>query len=121
MHACIVVPGSIFIGFVVGQGALQHEKQCKFIVLSFKIKGLLNNMKSMSWRSQDSFFHGFVTTLGGIEELLDDIVASLLEVGFSMDFEEDPGLRHRGPERVNPRFLAALTNSWETFQTTSET
>ena len=78
---------------MVGQGIVEHEKPCKFIVLSFKIKGLLNNMKSMSWTSQDSFFHRFVTTLGGIEELLDDIVASLLEVGFSMDFEEVPWLR----------------------------
>ena len=50
-------------------------------------------MKTRSWRSQDSIFHGFVTTWGGMEELLDDIVASLLEVDFSMDFEEDPGLR----------------------------
>ena len=93
----------------------------KFIVLSFKIKGLLNIMKTRSGRSQDSIFHEFVTVLGNLEELLDDIVASLLEVGFSMDFEEVPWLRQRGPERVNPRFLAALTNSWETFQTTSET
>ena len=50
----------------------------KFIVLSFKIKGLLNIMKTRSGRSQDSFFHGFVTTLRGIEEILDDIVACLL-------------------------------------------
>ena len=93
----------------------------KFIVLSFKIKGLLNIMKTRSGRSQDSIFHGFVTALGGMEELLDDIVASLLEVGFSMDFEEVPWLREPGPERVNSWFLAPLTNSWETFQTTSET
>ena len=93
----------------------------KFIVLSFKIKGWLNIMKTRSGRSQDSIFHEFVIVLGGMEELLDDIVASLLEVGFSMDFEEDPGLREPGPERVNPWFLAPLTNSWETFQTTSET
>ncbi len=93
----------------------------KFIVLSFKIKGVLNNMKTTSGKSQDWIFHGFVTTLRGIEGILDDIVASLLEVGFSMDFEEDPGLREPGPERVNPWFLAPLTNSWETFQTTSET
>ena len=66
-----------------------------FIVLSFKIKGLLNIMKTRSGRSQDSIFRGFVIALGGMEELLDDIVASLLEVGFSMDFEEDPWLRHR--------------------------
>ncbi len=54
------------------------------MVLSFKIKGLLNIMKTRSGRSQDSIFHGFVTTLRGIEEILDDIVASLLEVGFSI-------------------------------------
>ena len=93
----------------------------KFIVLSFKIKGLLNIMKTRSGRSQDSIFHEFVIVLGGMEELLDDIVASLLEVGFSMDFEEVPWLRQRGQERVNPCILAPLTNSWETFQTTSET
>ena len=93
LHACMVVPGGIFIRFMIGQGTLEHEKPCKFMVLSFKSKGLLNNMKTRSWRSQDSIFHGFVTTWGGKEELLDDIVASLLEVGFSMDCEEDPGLR----------------------------
>ena len=65
----------------------------KFVVLSFKIKGLLNIMKTRSGKSQDSTFHGFVTTLRGMEELLDDIVACLLEVGFSMDFEEVPWLR----------------------------
>ena len=100
MHVSIGVPGCIFIGFLVGPGAFRHEKQCKIVVLSFKIKGLLNNMKTRSWRSQDSIFHGFVTTWGGMEELLDDIVASLLEVGFSMDFEEDPGLREHGQVRV---------------------
>ena len=52
----------------------------KFIVLSFKIKGLLNIMKTRSGRSQDSIFHEFVIVLGGMQELLDDIVASLLEV-----------------------------------------
>ena len=93
----------------------------KFIVLSFKIKGLLNNMKTWSGRSQDSIFHEFIIVLGGMQELLDDIVASLLQVGFSMDFEEVPWLREPGPKRVNWRFLAPLTNSWETFQTTSET
>ena len=56
-------------------------------------------------------FHEFVTVLGGMEGLLDDIVASLLEVGFSMDFEEDPGLRQRGQVRVNDWFLAAVTNN----------
>ena len=74
------------------------------MVLSFKIKGLLNIIKTRSGRSQDSIFHEFVTVLGGMEELLDDIVASLLEVGFSMDFEEDPWLRHRGQVRVIPGF-----------------
>ena len=111
MNACIVVPGSIFIGFMVEQGTLEHEKPCKFIALSFKIKGLLNNMKTRSGRSQDSNFHEFVIVLGGMDELLDDIVASLLEVGFSMDFEEDPGLRQRGQVRVKSLFLAAVTNN----------
>ena len=107
----MVVPGGIFIRFMIGQGTLEHEKPCKFMVLSFKSKGLLNNMKTRSWRSQDSIFHGFVTTWGGMEELLDDIVASLLEVGFSMDFEEDPGLREPGQVRVMDWFLAAVTNN----------
>ena len=100
----MVVPGGIFIRFMIGQGTLEHEKPCKFMVLSFKSKGLLNNMKARSWRSQDSIFLGFVTALGGMEELLDDIVASLLEVGFSIDLEEDPWLRHRGQVRVIPAF-----------------
>ena len=39
-------------------------------------------------------------------QLRDDIVASLPEVGFSMDFEEDPGLRQPGPVVVNSRLLA---------------
>ena len=39
IHAFGVVPGRIFLGFMIGQGALEHEKPCKFIVLSFKIKG----------------------------------------------------------------------------------
>ena len=39
IHAFGVVPGGIFLGFMIGQGALEHEKPCKFIVLSFKIKG----------------------------------------------------------------------------------
>ena len=47
-------------------------------------------MKTESGRCQDLKFHEFVTVLGGMEGLLDDIVASLLEVGFSMDFEEVP-------------------------------
>ena len=66
----------------------------KFIVLSFKIKGWPNIMKTRSGRSQGSFFHGFVTALEGMEELLDDIVASLLEVGFSMDWAQ---VRHQSP------------------------
>ena len=78
-------------------------------------------MKTKSGRCQDLKFHEFVTVLGGMEGLLDDIVASLLEVGFSMDFEEVPWLREPGPVRVITWFLALLTNSWETFQTTSET
>ena len=61
-------------------------------------------MKTRSGRSQEPIFHEFVIVLGGMEELLDDIVASLLEVGFSMDFEEDPGLRGHGPEVVIPGF-----------------
>ena len=55
-------------------------------------------------------FHEFVTVLGGMEGLLDDIVASLLEVGFSMDFEEVPWLRQRGQVRVNSWFLAVHNN-----------
>ena len=66
-------------------------------------------------------FHGFVTALGGMMECLDDIVASLLEVGFSMDLEEHPMAEGTGSGGGNTRFLALLTNSWETFQTTSET
>ena len=104
MHICIVVPGGIFIRFMIGQGTLEHENPCKFMVLSFKIKGLLNNMKTRSGRSQDSNFHEFVTVLEGMEGLLDDSVASLLEVGFSRDFEEEPWLRHRGQVRVIPAF-----------------
>ena len=77
----------------------------KFIVLSFKINGLLNIMKTRSGRSQDSIFHEFVIVLGGMEELLDDM-SCLLEVGFSMDFEEVPWLRHRGQVRVNPWLVA---------------
>ena len=67
-------------------------------------------MKTKSWRSQDSIFLGFVTALGGMEELLDDIVATLVELGFSMDFEEDPWLRQRGLEVVIPWFLAVHNN-----------
>ena len=65
----------------------------KFIVLSFKTEVRQKSIRNAIQRCPGSIFHGFVTALGGMEELLDDIVASLLEVGFSMDFEEDPGLR----------------------------
>ena len=81
------------------------------MVLSFKTEVRQKSIRNAIRRCPGSIFPGFVTALGGTEELLDDIVASLLEVGFSMDFEEDPGLRQRGPEVVNPRFLAAVTNN----------
>ena len=81
------------------RGPSNMKKTCKFIVLSFKMKGLLNNMETRSGRCQYLIFYGFVTSLGRMEEFLDDIVASLLEVGFSIDFEEDPGLREHGPVR----------------------
>ena len=55
-------------------------------------------------------FHEFVTVLGGMEGLLDDIVASLLEVGFSMDFGEVPWLRERGRVRGYTCFLAVHNN-----------
>ena len=44
-------------------------------------------------------------------EFLDDIVASLVEVCFSMDFEEDPWLRQWGQVRGYNWFLAAVTNN----------
>ena len=93
MHACIVAPGSIFIGFMVGQGTLQHEKTCKFIVLSFKIKVRLNGIRNSTRRLPGSIFIDSGSAFGGLEVILDDLVASLLEVGFSMDFGEDLGLR----------------------------
>ena len=65
----------------------------KFVVLSFKTEVRQKSIRNAIRRCPGSIFHGFVTALGGMEELLDDIVASLLEVGFSMDFEEDPWLR----------------------------
>ena len=65
----------------------------KFIVLSFKTKVRQKSIRNAIQRCPGPIFHGFVTALGGMEELLDDIVVSWLEVGFSMDFEEDPGLR----------------------------
>ena len=88
-----MIPGLGLGGFLVVLGSPRTRKTIKFIVLSFKIKGLLNIMKTRSGRSQDSIFHEFVIVLGGMQELLDDIVASLLEVGFSKDFEEVPWLR----------------------------
>ena len=82
----------------------------KFIVLSFKTEVRQKSIRNAIRRCPGSIFLGFVTALGGTGELLDDIVASLLEVGFSMDFEEDPWLRHRGQVRGYPGFLAVLTN-----------
>ena len=78
----------------------------KFVVLSFKTEVGQKSIRNAFRRCPGSIFHGFVTALGGMEELLDDIVASLLEVGFSMDFEEVPWLRQRGQVRVNTGFLA---------------
>ena len=70
-------------------------------------------MKAKSGRSPDLIFHGFGTALAGMGQLLDDLVASLLEVCFSMDFEEDPWLRHRGQVRVIPAFWPYYNNiSW---------
>ena len=83
----------------------------KFVVLSFKTEVGQRSIRNAIRRCPGSISHGFVTALGGMEELLDDIVASLLEVGFSMDFEEDPGLRQRGQVRVRSWFLAAVTNN----------
>ena len=65
----------------------------KFVVLSFKTEVRQKSIRNAIRRCPGSIFNGFVSALGGMEELLDDIVASLLEVGFSMDFEEDPWLR----------------------------
>ena len=64
-----------------------------FVVLSFKTEVRQKSIRNAIRRCPGSISYGFVTALGGMEELLDDIVASLVEVGFSMDFEEDPGLR----------------------------
>ncbi len=82
IHALGVVPGCCFNGFMVGQGALEREKPCEFMVLSFKIKYGLKNKKCRFRSHQGSTFHGFGMTLGGIGELLDDLVASLLEACF---------------------------------------
>ena len=65
----------------------------KFVVLSFKTEVGQKSIRNAIRTCPGSIFHEFVTALGGMEELLDDIVASLLEVGFSMDFEEDLWLR----------------------------
>ena len=35
IHALGVVPGGSFNGFMVGQGALEREKPCKFIAFAF--------------------------------------------------------------------------------------
>ena len=81
------------------------------MVLSFKTEVGQKSIRNAIRRCPGSIFPGFVTALGGTEEPLDDIVASLLEVDFSMDFEEDPGLRERPREKVIPGFLAAVTNN----------
>ena len=91
MYVSIGVPGCIFIGFLVWPGAFQHEKPCKIVVLSFKIKVLLNNVKVVLGRSPEPIFIDFLAFWEPIGELLDHPVASLLEVDFSMDFERDPG------------------------------
>ena len=91
MHVSIGVPGHIFIGFLVGPGTLQHEKSCKIVVLAFKTKVLLNNMKVGLGRSPDPIFIDLLSFREPILELLDHPMASLLEVDFSIDFERDPG------------------------------
>ena len=83
----------------------------KFTVLSFKTEVRQKSIRNAIRRCPGPFFHGFVTALGGMEELLDDIVASLLEVGFSMDFEEDPWLREPGLAVVIPGFWPYITTS----------
>ena len=80
----------------------------QFIVLSFKTEVRQKSIRDAIRRCPVSIFPGFVTALGGTEELLDDIVASLLEVGFSIDFK---GLREYGPMRVNTSFLGPLVNN----------
>ena len=65
----------------------------KFIVLSFKIKVRLNGIINSIRRFPGSICMDSGVAFGGLEVILDDLVASLLEVGFSMDFEKDPGLR----------------------------
>ena len=56
MHVSIGVPGCIFIGFLVGPGAFQHQKLCKIVVLPFNIKVLLNDVKVGLGRSPDPIF-----------------------------------------------------------------
>ena len=65
----------------------------KFIVLSFKIKVRLNGIINSIKRFPGSIFMDSGVVFGGLEVILHGLVASLLEVDFSMDFEEDPGLR----------------------------
>ena len=91
--------------------APEPEKPSKFSVLSFKTEVRQKSIRNAIHRCPGPIFHGFVTALGGIQELLNDTVASLLQVGFSMDFEEDPGLRQRGPEKVIPAFWPYITTS----------
>ena len=90
MHVSIGGPGCIFIGFLVGPGAFRHEKPCKIVVLSLKIKVLLNNVKVELGRSPDPIFIDFLSFWEPIWELLDHPMASLLEVDFSIDFEKNP-------------------------------
>ena len=65
----------------------------KFIVLSFKTEVRLHGIRNNIRRFPGSIFMDSGVAFGGLEVILDDLVASLLDVGFSMDFEEDPGLR----------------------------
>ena len=60
MHVSIEIPGCIFVGFLVGPGALQHEKLCKIVVLSLKIRVLLNNVKVELGRSPDPMLIDFL-------------------------------------------------------------
>ena len=60
MHVSIGVSACIFIGFLVGPGALQHEKLCKIVIPSFKIRVLLNNMKVELGRSPDPILIDFL-------------------------------------------------------------
>ena len=60
MHVSIGVPGCIFVGVLVGQETLQHEKPCKIVIPSFKIKVLLNKMKVALGRSPEPIFIDFL-------------------------------------------------------------